>query len=359
LTGPELSPHNEGMVIRKVNSDLQLPQFRVTLNSRCGRACFFCRPSGEAVATHANQELDVDELMAVAQTVRRFGIRDVKLTGGDPALYSPLEEAVYRLRNEAKYEEIELISRHPLIGPRAERLAVAGVTKFNISIDTLEPSLHHELCGVNDLPGVLDALDACLATGRPCKVNTVVMAGINDGEIPNLIAFCARRGVRTLKLLDVIKDLDEGTESFARRLAIKRGTQLRNLYQPLSIVADKLRATAVSESTSTQGGLGHPMTSLVMPGGLEVLLKDSNNGAWYATMCRSCAFFPCHDALMALRLTSDLRLQFCLLREDVTVSLADKIGHPDVLEATVREALAVYAGAAFVETSHDLGVLQA
>ena len=347
------------MIFREANAGAQLPQFRVILNSRCGRACFFCRPSGEAVATDANQELGIDELMTVAQTVRRFGIRDVKLTGGDPALYGPLEEAVYRLRNEAQFQEIELISRHPRIGPGAERLAAAGVTKFNISIDTLDPRLHHELCGVNDLPGVLDALDACLATGQPCKVNTVVMTGINDGEIPDLITFCSQRGVRTLKLLDVIKDLDEGTESFARRLAIKRGTELRNLHQPLNIVADKLRATAMSESVKTQGGLGHPMTSLIMPGGLEVLLKDSNNGSWYATMCRSCVFFPCHDALMALRLTSDLRLQFCLLREDIIISLADKIDHPDVLEATIRDALAVYADAKFVETPHNLGVLQA
>src|ERR1700722_14796807 len=142
------------MIVQEEKASPNLPQFRVTLNSRCGRACFFCRPSGEAVATHANQELTVDELVTVAKSVRRFGIRDIKLTGGDPALYKPLEEAVYRLRSDAGFEEIELISRHPLIGPRAKRLAEAGVTKFNISVDTLDPRLHHELCGDNDLPGV-------------------------------------------------------------------------------------------------------------------------------------------------------------------------------------------------------------
>jgi cyclic pyranopterin phosphate synthase len=303
--------------------------------------------------------LGVDELITVACVVRRFGISDVKLTGGDPALYGPLKEAVSRLRTEAGFEQIELISRHPRIGPRAADLAASGVTRFNVSVDTLDPGLHHELCGVDDLPGVLHALDACLVTGVPCKVNMVVMAGINDGEIPELIAYCAERGVRTLKLLDVIKDLDQGTESFARRLAHKRGTPLRSLYRPLSAVADELRQTAIVETTSTQGGLGHPMTSLIMPGGLEVLLKDSNNGAWYATMCRSCVFFPCHDALMALRLTSDLRLQLCLLREDVTVPLSGQINRPYVLEATIRDALDVYAGASFVAASDEMRVMQA
>jgi cyclic pyranopterin phosphate synthase len=303
--------------------------------------------------------LDVDDLIAVASIVREFGVSDIKLTGGDPALYGPLEVAVSRLRAEAGFEQIELISRHPLIGPRAAGLAAAGVTRFNISLDTLEPRLHHELCGVDDLPGVLEALDACLSTTVPCKVNMVVMGGINDAEIPRLIEYCGDRGVTTLKLLDVIKDLDEGTESFARRLAHKRGNQLRDLYRPLGAVADDLRRTAIAESTSTQGGLGHPMTTLVMPGGLEVLLKDSNNGAWYADMCRTCVFFPCHDALMALRLTSDMRLQFCLLREDITVPLADQKRHPDILATAVREALEVYATATFMAVADEAQVLPA
>src|SRR4051812_42470780 len=121
----------------------RMPQFRVTLNARCGRACFFCRPSGEAVATAAGAELNVDDLISVASVVRSAGITEVKLTGGDPALYSPLEDAVRRLRLEVGFEKIELISRHPRIGKRADRLATQGVTTFNISLDTLDPALHH------------------------------------------------------------------------------------------------------------------------------------------------------------------------------------------------------------------------
>jgi cyclic pyranopterin phosphate synthase len=53
-----------------------------------------------------------------------------------------------------------------------------------------------------------------------------------------------------------------------------------------------------------------------------VVFKDSRAGAWYGDICKDCVFFPCHDALMALRLTSDGRLQFCLLREDIAINLA-------------------------------------
>lgn len=327
----------------------RLPQFRVTLNSRCGRACFFCRPSGEAISTAAGTDIQVSDLIRVAKEVRRRGISSIKLTGGDPALYDPLEEAVERLRREAGFADIELISRHPMIGERAPALAKAGVTLFNMSVDTLIPELHKEICGVDDLPGVLGALDQCVSTGVPVKVNTVVMGGINDQEIPDLVAHCESRGIRMLKLLDVIKDLDEGTESFARRLTIKRGATLGDLYAPLEEVAHRYRDLAVRTEVRSQGGLGHPMTVLTMASGLEVVLKDSRGGAWYGDICKDCVFFPCHDALMALRLTADLRLQFCLLRENYTVPLSDLMAddQDEALAAAFDKSLGVYESAWF------------
>jgi cyclic pyranopterin phosphate synthase len=338
----------------------RLPQFRVALNARCGRACFFCRPSGEAVATAAGAEVAVDDLVAVARAVRQSGVRGIKLTGGDPALYGPLEEAVLRLWREAQFSDIEVISRHPRIGARAAGLASSGVTLFNISVDTLDPVLHQDLCGVDDLPEVLDALDQCLATGVPCKVNMVVMRGVNDDEVATLVAYCAERDVQALKLLDVIRDLDEGQESYARRLAVRRGKSLRQLYQPFDDLAAALRVSAVSEEIRQQGGLGHPMTVFTLPSGLEVILKDGRAGGWYSSVCNDCPLFPCHDALMALRLTADLRLQFCLLREDITVPLRHLDGA--AREEAVREALNSYGEAVFLKTAdlpvRSLGALQ-
>ncbi|MEU1813256.1 hypothetical protein [Micromonospora aurantiaca (nom. illeg.)] len=66
--------------------------------------------------TAAGTELNVDHLVSVGRLVRRAGVTGVKLTGGDPALYDPLEVAVERLRAEAAFDEVEVISRHPRIG---------------------------------------------------------------------------------------------------------------------------------------------------------------------------------------------------------------------------------------------------
>jgi GTP 3',8-cyclase len=325
----------------------QLPQFRVALNSRCGRACFYCRPSGEAVETAAHTDLDVQVLTQVARQVRSVGIRHVKLTGGDPALYGPLEEAVARLRHDVGFDQVEVISRHPRIGERAADLAEAGATLLNMSIDTLNPERHRRIVGVNDHAAVLRALDQCVASGVPCKVNVVVMAGVNDEEVPALVEEIAARGVREIKLLDVIVDLDQGSESFARRLAKLERKSLDDLYVPLEQVAASLKARAIAFEERRQGDLGHPMQVFTLPGGARVVLKDSRAGAWYGRCCASCPFFPCHDALMALRLTADARLQICLLRNDLTVPLAPLIGHHEALGGAVKEALATYADAYF------------
>lgn len=223
-----------------------------------------------------------------------------------------------------------------------------------MSLDTLDRRLHHELCGVDDLPEIVGALRKCVETGVPVKVNMVVMGGINDDEVPGLAGFCAMNGIRTLKLLDVIKDLDEGAESFARRLAIKRGKKLPELYVPLATFGAQFGAVAVNTQVRGQGGLGHPMTVVTLPSGLEVMLKDSSAGAWYGSVCDGCPFYPCHDALMALRLTADLRLQFCLLRQDNTVDLTDAINDEHQLGALISTALEPYAGAYFRSSATDV-----
>ncbi len=95
------------------------------------------------------------------------------------------------------------------------------------------------------------------------------------------------------------------------------------------------------------------MTVLTMPSGFEVVTKDSRAGAWYGEVCNGCPFFPCHDALMALRLTADRRLQFCLLREDITVPLAEALGAEDDAELTalVHRAVETYASAMFRQST--------
>jgi cyclic pyranopterin phosphate synthase len=187
-------------------------------------------------------------------------------------------------------------------------------------------------------------------------VNTVAMRGINDGELTDIVDHCDRLGVHTVKMLDVIKDLPSGSESFSRRLALRRGKTLEDLYMPLDGLLHRYRGLMVATSETSQGGLGHPMSELTLPSGMKLLIKDSRAGAWYGSLCGGCRFYPCHDALMAVRLTADAKLQYCLLREDVTAhSESLETATPKELERRIVAALEIYGGAQFKAPTPNAG----
>ena len=294
-------------------------------------------------------QLAPDALLKVAGSVRRHGIDSIKLTGGDPALYRPLVNVAEALKRDAGFAHVEVISRHPRIGTLAIDLAGAGIDQVNISLDTLDPAKHAQICGVDDLPDLLSAIGSCVAAGLTVKVNTVVMAGINDREIIEVIDRCAKMGVTTVKLLDVIDDLDRAGASFTTRIPGSNPNSLRSLYTPFEAISQLLRQEALSSTIRTQGNLGHPMTAYRLPSGIEVLVKDSRAGAWYGEICSGCAHYPCHDALMALRLTADLRLQYCLLRSENVVSLSELVtpGAEEQLDLLIKAAIGVYSQTSF------------
>lgn len=329
------------------HTSMRMPQLRVSVNSRCQRACFYCRPSGEGVPTDPRESIHPEDLILVAAACASHGITSIKLTGGDPALWAPLANVVRRLKTETGIKEVQVISRNPRIGEMITELREAGLDQLNLSLDTLNQSLHHKITGVDDLPELLRALDKAATAGIPLKVNVVVMSGINDGEIVDIIEFCESSGVGELKLLDVIRDLGDGKENNLFRL---RGADqtLRDLFVPLGPMATLLRDRAESWELLNQGGLGHPMFAARMPSGLKVIVKDHAAGAWYGNICRDCKFYPCHDALMALRITADLRLQLCLLRDDLSPSIRPYIEQGlEVLREFIGRQIAIYSEAEY------------
>jgi cyclic pyranopterin phosphate synthase len=262
-----------------------------------------------------------------------------------------LIESVREIKADIGIGHVEVISRHPLIGKLAYGLNEAGADVINLSIDTLRPDLHKQITGIDDLDELLEAAEICAATSANCKVNTVVMAGVNDQEIDDLIEFCEKIGVRTLKLLDMIKDLEDGVESYAKRLVSIKGRSLRQLYRPMSPITEALADRAVSIRELHQGDFGHPMKALKMQSGIDVIIKDHKAGSWYGSICTGCGHYPCHDALMALRVTADHRLQFCLLREDIAIDLAPHLAEGNGnLEKAIEDALRVYGDAKLNET---------
>ncbi len=155
--------------------------------------------------------------------------------------------------------------------------------------------------------------------------------------------------MRQLKLLDIIGDLQDEDDGNKDRLKAFEAENLRSLYIPLSRICEDLKKRAVKNRVVYQGGLGHPMNEYELSSGLIVTVKNSENGAWYGEPCNCCIHFPCHDALMALRLTTDSKLQFCLLNGDISISIS-KLTKREI-NGVLKNFLAVYKNARFISQS--------
>lgn len=300
---------------------MRIPQLRILSASFCGRKCIYCRPTGEGGGSCASEKfIDMNNALTVCGLYREMGGEDVKITGGDPVFWPHLVPFVRCLKEELGFKRVEVITRSPQILERLEDLVTAGMDILNFSLDTVDKSVYEKITGCYDFDNLIAAIRDS-AQVVPVKMNAVIMKDINDLNVKELISFCESVGVQQLKLLDVIKDLQIMDRGNCERLHEFGVEKLDELYVSLASVCADIKKTAVEVRTVSQGGLGHPMDEFKMESGLIVTVKNSENGAWYGNGCKDCPFYPCHDALMAIRLTPDNRLQHCLLNEKRCVSL--------------------------------------
>jgi cyclic pyranopterin phosphate synthase len=332
-----------------------VPQLRYEVNFRCGKECGYCRPGGEGPSEHPGDLLSVAEARDLIWRLADRGITDVKLTGGDPALRRDIVELVTAIAAIPAVKSLHLVTRHQRAGHLAAHLFDAGLDLLNFSIDSLDPNTWAWIVDSGARRGnpiriaqrvaehaeLVAAVRQAAATGGCMKLNTVVMKGINTGELPALVAFAGELG-STLKLLDLIDDLDAFDQGFGKQYYI----------DPTELI-DEIRMTAVHEDWDYQPGeIGHPMRRFEMPNGATVVVKSASEGAFYNLddVCGGCPYYPCHDALMALRLTPSGKLQRCLLRDDNLVDLRNMCNRPHDerrLAAEIDAAIRTFSTASY------------
>lgn len=313
-----------------------IPQLRVVMTTSCGKHCVYCRPSGEAACPVAKEQMlsTVDLLSCIRQLVQ-CGIREVRLTGGDPAFY-PLDKLVWLVGELAKLGlyRLSLVTRSHLIRPVFSELKAAGLTHMTFSLDSMNADRWTKACGIDakrrgEHQLLMDTIRAAKDVGLVVNLNSVLLNETCYLELPELVAFAKSLGIG-LKIEEVIRDIG------------RNGADGESLHANLEPLKASLRKEAESvETVYVMGGLGHPMEVLHLQGGASVTWKMFRGGACYGPSCRSCDHFPCDDALMALRLLPNGCLQTCLKREDNLVDLWAAIGSGEGLP-TVERALLEY-----------------
>lgn len=203
---------------------------RLSVTDRCDLRCSYCLPPGYRDFSEPEHWLTFDEIERVIRAFTELGVHRVRLTGGEPLTRHHLPELAARLHALPQLADLSLSTNGVKLKKYASDLHHAGVQRVNISLDSLQPERFAAITGGGRLDKVLEGLAAAKQSGmHPIKINMVVLQGINDDEIEEMIRFCIEQDF-TLRLIETMPMGDTGRtasshyldlEDVRRRLAEK------------------------------------------------------------------------------------------------------------------------------------------
>jgi len=194
-----------GAPVLRDNFGRTIDHLRLSVTSACNLQCVYCRPhrtnlsQGHAALTNAQRAEFVAFLYA------RFGLAQVRITGGEPLLEKGVVGLIQSIRRLAPRIEIAMTTNGRLLANNANALRAAGLDRLNVSLDSLDVLVHRRMTG-GEVAEVLRGLAASAAAGFPTpKLNTVVLRDYNDHEIPDIAAWALERGheIRFLEVMPI------------------------------------------------------------------------------------------------------------------------------------------------------------
>jgi len=179
---------------------------RISVTDRCDFRCRYCMPE-EGVPKRSHEEmLTLEEIAEIADAAVACGIRKIRLTGGEPLVRKGIGTLCRRLKDNPGLRELTLTTNGSLLAEKAGALKEAGVDRLNISLDTLREDRFRAITRCGDLARTLRGIEAAEAAGfRGTKINTVLIGGFNDDEIPDLAGLTRHRdlSVRFIELMPI------------------------------------------------------------------------------------------------------------------------------------------------------------
>jgi cyclic pyranopterin phosphate synthase len=175
---------------RKIN------YLRLSVTDRCDFRCNYCM--AEKMHFLPREEiLTLEECLLIARVFVGLGIDKIRLTGGEPLVRKDLPWLAARIRELGGLRELALTSNGSQLAQFAAPLAQAGVDRINVSLDSLDAALFQAITRTGNLPQVLAGIDAAIAAlgSSRVKLNTVMLRGVNHGELPALLDFALARKV--------------------------------------------------------------------------------------------------------------------------------------------------------------------
>ncbi|MCY4457791.1 MAG: GTP 3',8-cyclase MoaA [Acidimicrobiaceae bacterium] len=291
---------------------------RISVTDRCNFRCTYCMPQEGMKWQPREDLLTFEEIERVATIlVQRFGIKAIRLTGGEPTVRANLAVLVAKLA--ALNVDLAMTTNGVTLPLLAPSLRQAGLRRINISLDSLQPDRFHEIPRRDDLTRVLEGIHSAVQAGfAPVKINVVVIKGFNDDEIVDFAHFGREFGVvvRFIEFMPLDADEDWSNDKVLTQAEILAELSHTFELQPL----DRTSAPA-SRWRYADGG-----------GEIGVVASVSQS------FCDSCD---------RVRITADGQFRNCLFateETDVRALLRQAASDDEIAAALQRSVSAKWAG---------------
>ncbi|MEZ5689157.1 MAG: GTP 3',8-cyclase MoaA [Caenibius sp.] len=184
----------------------RITYLRLSVTDRCDLRCTYCMPERMTFLPR-KEVLSLEELHKLALGFIARGIRKIRITGGEPLVRRDVIELIHalgrQLGDDGGLDELTLTSNGTQLAEHADALRRAGVRRVNISLDTLDRDLFQKLSRRDRLPQVLEGIAAAREAGLAVKINAVALRGINQPELPDLVAWAHGQGF-DISLIEVM-----------------------------------------------------------------------------------------------------------------------------------------------------------
>lgn len=307
----------------------RIEYLRISVTDKCNLRCVYCMPLEGLDWLKRDDLLSYEEIVEIVRVMAPLGLKRVRFTGGEPLVRRDLARLVGMVAQVPGIEDLSLSTNAVLLADEAEALKAAGLTRVNVSLDSLRPD---RVDAISRRPGshekIMRGLKAAEEVGfAPLKINVVLMGGTNDDEIPDFAALTRERPwhVRFIEVMPTTSNLDLSRENY------------------VSCAEALRRIRALGDLEPAEGPTGNgPATYYRFPGApgtIGVITPMSHN------FCDRCN---------RMRLTADGQLRPCLFG-DLQTDLRTPLRAGESLLPHIRETLRVKPERHHLVQGHDSG----
>ncbi|NTW71606.1 MAG: GTP 3',8-cyclase MoaA [Eubacteriaceae bacterium] len=184
----------------------KIEYLRISVTQSCNLKCIYCDPEGENCSENWENNLSPEEIEKITRAMVKAGIKKVRITGGEPLVRRDVCDIISRISKIEGIEDISMTTNGVNLYRMAKELKEAGLQRLNISLDSLKEEKFRYITGGGDFKRTMEGIDLALKLGMtPVKINTVLIKGINDDEIDDIISLAKDKPieVRFIELMPI------------------------------------------------------------------------------------------------------------------------------------------------------------